>query len=239
MSVDAPSSPILPRQRQLFFEAANRPSLARRALGEGVATMALTMAVVFAAKATWLGPLRPLALGIGVPAAVAALTLTFGPATGGHFNPLVTASQWMRGHRNTRCLVAYVCAQLLGAFLGAVVAVLFVLPATPDPPASTGAVIGSEIFASTGLITIVLASSLVTGPSVGLLGVLGWLVMINLAMPAAAFANPVLALAAPLAMGTLRAPMALTHIAAECIGASMALLVVATIYPSNGRHDDV
>jgi multidrug efflux pump subunit AcrB len=80
-------------QGDLFFEAPDCPTLARRAIGEGVATAALTIAVVFAATATSLGALRPLALGLGVPAAVGALTLAFGPATGAHFNPLITASQ--------------------------------------------------------------------------------------------------------------------------------------------------
>jgi len=42
-------------------------------------SVALTVAVVFAATSTSLGELRPLALGLGVPAAVAALTLAFGP----------------------------------------------------------------------------------------------------------------------------------------------------------------
>jgi hypothetical protein len=45
-------------------------------------------------------------------------------------------------------------------------------------------VIGSEVFPSAGLITIVLAASLVTGPCVGLLAVIAWLVMVNLTVSA-------------------------------------------------------
>ena len=219
------------RQREPFFEGPNSPSLARRAIAEGVATAGLTMAVVFAAQATWLGPLRPLAFVLGVPAAVAALTLAFGPATGAHFNPLVTASQWLSGKRDTPCLIAYVCAQFAGALIGAALAGLLTGPAPHVPPAPMALVIGSEVFASAGLVTIVLAASLVMGPLAGLSAVVGWLVMVNLAAPAGPFANPVLALAAPLALGSLDGRLVLTHMAAELAGAALALLVVAVTYP--------
>jgi glycerol uptake facilitator-like aquaporin len=224
------------RQSEPFFEAPGCPSLARRALGEGVATAALTMAVVFAARASWLGALRPLALAVGVPAALVALTLSFGPATGAHFNPLVTASQWLHGRRHTRCLIGYVCAQFAGALLGAAIAFLLVGPGPQAAPAPLGLVIGSEIFASAGLIVIVLAASLVMGPRAGLLAVVGWLMMVNLAAPAGPFANPVLAVAASLALGSVDAPHILVHIGAELAGAALAVLVIAVTYPQIRRR---
>jgi glycerol uptake facilitator-like aquaporin len=226
-------------QRDLFFEAPDCPTLARRALGEGIATAGLTVAVVFAATATSLGELRPLALGLGVPAAVAALTLAFGPATGAHFNPLITASQWLRGHRNTRCFIAYVCAQLAGALIGASLVGLLVAPGAPLASELIGRVFGSEVFASAGLITIVLAASLAMGAQIGLLAVIGWLVMVNLAAPAGPFANPVLAIAAPFALGSLSTQTALVHIAAELVGAGLALLVVAVTYPRIGARRSI
>ena len=224
------------RQRRPFFEGPNPPSLVRRAFAEGVATAGLTMAVVFSVQATWLGALRPLAICLGVPAAVAALTLSFGPVTGAHFNPLVTASQWLRGHRDTRCLIAYICAQFVGALIGAALAGLLVSPAPHVAPAPIGVVIGSEIFASAGLITIVLAASLVTGPLTGLSAVVGWLVMVNLAAPGGPFANPVLALSMSFAMGSMNASLLVAHVAAELAGASLALLIVALTYPGTGAR---
>ena len=220
------------RQKDAFFEGPDSPTLIRRALSEGVATAALTMIVVFSARATWLGEMKPLALIVGVPAALASLILTFGPATGGHFNPLVTGSQWICGHRNTRCLIGYVIAQCFGALGGAALAALLVDPAprTSSPP--MGLVIGGEIFASAGLIAIVMAASLVMSPRGGLLAVIGWVVMINLAVPAGPFANPVLAVAAPLALGAFKAPDALIHVASELAGAGIGLLVIAVSYPA-------
>jgi glycerol uptake facilitator-like aquaporin len=195
------------------------------------------MAVVLAARAISLGDLRPLALGLGVPAAVAALTLSFGPATGGHFNPLITVSQGLSRHRETRCLLAYVVGQLGGALVGAALAALLVAAAPITAPAPIGLVIGSEVFASAGLMTIVLAGSLVMDPHVGLLAVVGWIVMVNLTAPAGAFANPVLALAAPLSLGSLDAPLFLVRVDAELFGTAVALLVIATTYPGSASAD--
>src|SRR3954463_12028688 len=224
------------RQRAPFFEGRGCPPLARRALAEGVATCALTMAVFFAVQASWLGALHPLATGIGVPAAVAALTLAFGPATGAHFNPLVTASQWARGQRDTRCMVAYLIAQFTGALVGAAVAGWLLRPALHAAAAPLVVVIGSEVFASAGLITIVLAASLVAGPYIGLLAVIGWLVMVNLTVPSGPFGNPVLAFAALLAPLSMTPSLVLVHVAAEVAGAALALLIIRVTYPRTGPH---
>src|ERR1700678_2390241 len=64
-------------------------------------------------------------------------------------------------------------------------------PNDVSSPAPLGLVIGSELFSSAGPIVIVLAASLVMGPRAGLLAVVGWLMMVNLAAPGGPFANPV------------------------------------------------
>ena len=189
------------------------------------------MAVVFAVQAAWLGALHPLATGLGVPAAVAALTLSFGPATGAHFNPLVTASQWVRGQRDTRCMLAYMIAQFSGALVGAVAAGWLVGPGLHTAAAPLAVVVGSEVFASAGLITIVLAASLVSGPYIGLLAVVGWLVMVNRAVPAGPFGNPVLAFSALLAPRSMTPSLVLIHVAAEVAGTALALVIIGVTYP--------
>jgi glycerol uptake facilitator protein len=40
--------------------------------------------------------------------------------TGGHLNPAVTLSQWMMGNISAKQALVYFCAELLGAFIGAV-----------------------------------------------------------------------------------------------------------------------
>lgn len=62
-------------------------------------------------------------------AALLALILTFGPISGGHFNPAVTLADASQGGLAWRDVPAYIAAQVLGAFLGVAVAhLMFGLP---------------------------------------------------------------------------------------------------------------
>jgi hypothetical protein len=59
--------------------------------------------------------------------ALGALILTFGPVSGAHFNPVVSAADWWLGHRHrtgptARDLGAYTVAQIVGAIMGSVLA---------------------------------------------------------------------------------------------------------------------
>src|SRR5690348_867001 len=66
---------------------------------------------------------------------LAVLILIFGPVSGAHFNPLVSAVDWLLGRRTGSGLVgrdvaAYGLVQVAGGVLGAVLAnVMFDLPA--------------------------------------------------------------------------------------------------------------
>jgi glycerol uptake facilitator-like aquaporin len=105
-------------------------SLARRALAELAGTALLTAAVVGCGIAA--APLSPTDVGVqllesAIAAALAlgALILTFGPVSGAHVNPVVSAVDWWIGrHRQTGLslaeLGAYVAAQTGGAILGVV-----------------------------------------------------------------------------------------------------------------------
>ena len=68
--------------------------------------------------------------------ALGALILTFGPVSGAHFNPVVSAADWFLGRRNGTGLAAtdlagYVVAQVTGAIAGSVLANLMFAPAAP------------------------------------------------------------------------------------------------------------
>ncbi len=106
--------------------------LARRALAEFVGTALLVTVVVGSGiAASRLSPddvgLQLLenslvtALGLGV------LILAFGPVSGGHFNPVVSAADWLLGRRSgaglsgADCLV-YTVVQTVGAIGGAILA---------------------------------------------------------------------------------------------------------------------
>src|SRR5271168_579114 len=51
-------------------------------------------------------------------AALVALILTFGPISGGHFNPAVTLADASQGGLGWGDVPAYIAAQIIGAFLG-------------------------------------------------------------------------------------------------------------------------
>src|SRR4051812_37624550 len=102
------------------------PALAlwRRLLAEFVGTALLVTAVVGSGiMAATLSPndngLRLLENSVATAFALGALILTFGPVSGAHFNPAVSAADWFLGRRAGTGLPGadlggYVVAQLLG-----------------------------------------------------------------------------------------------------------------------------
>lgn len=94
-------------------------------------------------------------------AALATLIALLGPASGAHFNPVVTLVAWWRGEVRPAQSIAYVIAQVAGCCAGAVLAnAMFELPVIQ---ASTHVRTGfaqwlSEIVATAGLILVAFSS---------------------------------------------------------------------------------
>src|SRR5262249_12339296 len=97
--------------------------------------------------------------------ALGVLILIFGPVSGGHLNPLVSAADWFLGRRarsglSGRDLVGYVVAQTVGAVAGSVLAnLMFALPAVDlaSKQRAAGPLWLGEIVAATGLVLLVSA----------------------------------------------------------------------------------
>ncbi|MEU8663224.1 MIP/aquaporin family protein [Actinoplanes philippinensis] len=148
------------------------PSLAlrRRLLAEFLGTALLVTTVVGSGiMATTLSPddigLQLLENSIATAFALGALILTFGPISGAHFNPVVSAADWFLGRR-TRTgitgvdLAGYTIAQTLGAIAGSVLANLMfdlapVTMSTKDRAA--GHLWLGEVVATTGLLLLIFA----------------------------------------------------------------------------------
>jgi len=64
----------------------------------------------------------PIALAFGIT--VAGMAYGLGPISGAHFNPAVTVAVWVAGRMDTKDVLPYIIAQLVGAILGALVLVL-------------------------------------------------------------------------------------------------------------------
>src|SRR3954449_9408583 len=103
------------------------PTLARQALAELLGSAGLVTVVLGSGIAAQrLSPddvgLQLLENALATGAGLAALILAFGPASGGHFNPVVTLADRFFGGVTNRQVAAYLPAQLAGGVVGAVVA---------------------------------------------------------------------------------------------------------------------
>jgi arsenate reductase len=142
----------------------------RRLLAEFVGTALLVTAVVGSGvMATTLSPddvgLQLLQNSVATAFALGALILTFGPVSGAHFNPVVSAADWFLGRRSRTGLTAgrlggYAVAQTLGAIAGSVLANLMFDLAAVDfsgKDRSAGHLWLGEIVATAGLILLIFA----------------------------------------------------------------------------------
>ncbi|WP_449351321.1 aquaporin [Streptomyces shaanxiensis] len=107
------------------------PSLARRALAEGVGTAALVTVVVGsgiqAAELSRDVGVQLLANSLATVFGLGVLIALLGPVSGAHFNPVVTLAVWFSGRTSgdapaAREPVAYISAQTVGAVAGSVLA---------------------------------------------------------------------------------------------------------------------
>jgi glycerol uptake facilitator-like aquaporin len=140
-----------------------RPSLGRRLAAESVGTALLLATVVgsgIMAERLAGGNVAValLANTLATGAALVALILTFGPISGGHFNPAVTlADAWQRGIEWAD-VPPYVGAQVLGAFVGVAAAhLMFELPLffASRHARSGPAQMFSEFVATFGLLAVI------------------------------------------------------------------------------------
>ncbi|WP_200207794.1 aquaporin [Micromonospora coerulea] len=145
-------------------------ALRRRLLAEFTGTALLVTAVVGSGiMATTLSPgdvgLQLLENSIATAFALAALILIFGPVSGAHFNPVVSAADWFLGRRTGtgltgRDLGGYVAAQVTGAIGGSILANLMFDLTAVDFSAKdrfAGHLWLGEVVATTGLILLIFA----------------------------------------------------------------------------------
>jgi glycerol uptake facilitator-like aquaporin len=147
-----------------------KPPLRRRLAAELLGTgLLVTVVVGSGIAAQSLSPndvgLQLLENSLATVFGLAVLILVFGPVSGAHFNPVVSAVDWLLGRRagsglSGREVAAYTLAQVTGGVLGAVLAnVMFDLPAgqiaTTDR-VSVGRGIG-EVVATAGLVLLIFA----------------------------------------------------------------------------------
>ncbi|MEU4689716.1 MIP/aquaporin family protein [Actinoplanes sp. NPDC023714] len=139
---------------------------ARRLLAEFLGTALLVTAVVGSGiMAATLSPgdagLQLLENAVATAFALAVLILIFGPVSGAHFNPVVTAADWFLNRRFTiKDFIGYAGAQLAGAIAGSVLANLMfdLAPVTfSTKERAAGHLWLGEVVATAGLILLIFA----------------------------------------------------------------------------------
>jgi glycerol uptake facilitator-like aquaporin len=137
--------------------------LPRRVVAEALGTAMLLAAVVGSGimgerLAAGNNAIALLANTLATGAALVALILTFGPISGGHFNPAVTvADAWQRGIA-WREVPPYIFAQIAGAFVGVATAhLMFGLPLffASRHARSGSSQVFSEFVATFGLLAVI------------------------------------------------------------------------------------
>ncbi|MBF6238397.1 aquaporin family protein [Nocardia otitidiscaviarum] len=221
-------------------------TLVRRLLAEFVGTALLVCVVVGSGiAAQQLSPddvgLQLLENSTATVFGLAVLILIFGPVSGAHFNPVVSAADWLAGRRrgtglSTTELPAYIGAQLIGGMLGAVLAnIMFDLSAlqiSGRDRVTTGHLVG-EVVATAGLIAVIFAlarsgRAALSAAAVGTyIGAAYWFTS------STSFANPAVTVGrifsdtfAGIAPASVPA-----FITAQIIGGALGLALIVTLYP--------
>ncbi|OKI85222.1 MIP family protein [Micromonospora sp. CB01531] len=221
-------------------------ALPRRASAEFAGTALLVAAVVGSGiAAARLSPtdvgLQLLENAIATALALGALILTFGPVSGAHFNPVVSAVDWWLGRRagtglTARELAAYTAAQIGGAIVGAVLAdLMFGLSAvTWSRTDRTGGNLWlAEVVATAGLVVLVFALARSDRTSAAPAAVGAYIGAAYWFTSSTSFANPAVTIGR--AFTDTFAGIAPTSvpgfIAAQLVGGLVAIAALAAWYP--------
>lgn len=212
--------------RPLFAEALGTAFLLAAVVGSGIMAERLAEGNV---------ALALLANTIATGAALLALILTFGPASGAHFNPAVTLSMAWLGQSRWQDALPYVLAQLAGAVAGVAAAhVMFdeKLFSFSQHVRSGPAQWWSEFVATFGLLTVIIATSR-SRPALTPLAVAVYIMAAYWFTASTSFANPAVTLARSLSdtFAGIRPLDAPAFIVAQCAGALLATRVMNWLYP--------
>jgi glycerol uptake facilitator-like aquaporin len=176
-------------------------TLSRRLAAEAVGTALLVAAVVgsgiMAQRLATDPAVALLANTLATGAALVAILLGFGPVSGAHLNPAVTASAVATRAMSPRDGAGYVVAQLAGGIAGAVVAnAMFDLPLVSWSAHARGggAQLLSEAVATFGLLGVVVAVGR-TRPAVAPFAVAAYIVAAYWFTASTSFANPAVTIA--------------------------------------------
>ncbi|BAW07544.1 MIP family protein [Nocardia seriolae] len=179
---------------------------------------------------------------------LAVLILLFGPVSGAHFNPVVSAADWLLGRRrgtglSVTDLAAYIPAQIAGGVVGSVLAnAMFDLRAIQISThgRGTGGHLLGEVVATAGLIAVIFALARSGRAALSAVTVGAYIGAAYWFTSSTSFANPAVTIGrifsdtfAGIAPGSVPG-----FIAAQVLGAALGLAVVTWLYPGSAAAAD-
>ena len=223
-------------------------ALPRRLLAEAIGTgLLVTVVVGSGIAAQQLSPgntgLQLLENSTATVFGLAVLILMFGPVSGAHFNPVVTAADWLLGRRTGTGIsgvhvAPYIAAQTIGGVAGAMLAnAMFDLPVVEisgTDRAGTGHGIG-EIVATAGLVALIFLLARTGRHALSAAAVGAYIGAAYWFTSSTSFANPAVTIGRIFTdtfAGIAPASVPL-YIGAQIIGAALGVGLVLTLYPSS------
>lgn len=170
------------------------------------------------------------------------LILLFGPVSGAHFNPIVSAVDWVLGRRHGGGLrgadvAAYTLTQVLGGIAGALLAnAMFDLPVmqiSDKVRFGVGLLIG-EVVATAGLIAVIVALARTGRASLSAAAVASWIGAAYWFTSSTSFANPAINIGRMFSdtfagIAPVSVPL---FIATQLVGGVAAVLLIRVLYPN-------
>ncbi len=228
-------------RRQLVAEFVGSALLVTVVVGSGIAAVRLSpddvgLQLLETSTATFLG--------------LTVLILMFGPISGGHFNPVVSAADWLLGRRagtglTGREALAYIAVQVPGGIAGAVLANLMFEVSVTNLASTerTGAPLFlGEVVATAGLVTLIFALArtgrgALAAPAVGAyIGAAYWFTS------STSFANPAVTVGRVFSdtFAGIDPASVPWFVIAQLFGGGLAVILVRFLYPDvAGAADDV
>jgi glycerol uptake facilitator-like aquaporin len=177
---------------------------------------------------------------------LAVLILLFGPVSGAHFNPVVSAADWLVGRRANSGItgsrvVAYTVSQAIGGIVGAMLAnVMFdraVLEISTKDRFSTGHLVG-EVVATAGLIALIFTLARTGRAALSAAAVGAYIGAAYWFTSSTSFANPAVTAGRVFSdtFAGIAPGCAPGFIGAQVVGALIGLALVVVLYPGVARR---
>ncbi|WP_181067815.1 MIP/aquaporin family protein [Rathayibacter sp. AY1C2] len=231
------------------MDTTSLPPLARRAVAEFLGTGLLVAIVVGSGIAAQsLSPddvgLQLLENSLATALGLAVLILVFGPVSGAHFNPLVSAVDALLGRRDRtglsgRELAVFVGAQLLGGIGGAVLAnAMFEIPTAiaKTERVTAGHLLG-EVVATAGLILVILSLARTHRGPLAAAAVGAYIGAAYWFTSSTSFANPAVALGRVFTdtFAGIAPTSVLPFVVAQVVGAAIGVGIAVFLFPGAAR----